>query len=383
MYYQGAVTLLLLAFFINLLLNLKSLRKLGCEAPNIPSLAPLVSILVPARNEAKNIANCLNSLRKQDYPNFEILVLDDNSRDGTSTVVEQIATKDSRVRLLQGEPLPQGWAGKPHACHQLSTEAKGEWLLFTDADTTHEPMALSSALSHALKNNLSLVSGWPLQLCTSPSQRIVVPAFIFLILSWMPLWWLRNRAIPRMTLTVGQFVFISTAEYWDIGGHEAVRSRILEDMWLGANAAHHGKRQEALDLSPMVSTRMYQGVGDLWEGFTKWVYSIARESPFGLASMVVAAICCFVAPFIWLLWHFLPTQAPMDWVWLIAVQISIVLLMRNAIDQRFQNPRLYIITHPISVSFLVLSCVYAGFRHAIGAGVRWKGRLYGPESHVG
>jgi chlorobactene glucosyltransferase len=383
MYYQGAITSLLIVFFINLLLNLKFLRKLGDEKTRIPHLVPLISILVPARNEADNIANCLDSLCQQDYPNFEVLVLDDNSYDDTSVIVERIAASDSRVRLLRGKCLPYGWAGKPFACHQLATAAKGEWLLFTDADTIHAPRALSSALRHALKNNLSLVSGWPLQLCTSPSQRVVVPAFIFLILSWLPLWWLRSRKLPRFALTVGQFVFISTQDYWDIGGHEAVKSRILEDMWLGANAVRHGKRQEALDLSPMVSTRMYQSVGDLWEGFTKWVYSVACLSPLGLTLMMVAAFCCFVAPFLWLLWHFLPTQAPMDWFLLIVVQTTIVLLMRNAIDQHFQHPRLYVISHPISISFLILSCIYAGIRHVRGAGVRWKGRLYGPESRVG
>ena len=383
MYYQGVIALLLVVFLVNLILNLKSLRKLGDEKTEIPQPAPLISILVPARNEADNIATCLDSLLRQDYPNFEVLVLDDESSDGTAAVVERIAAADPRVRLLSGKPLPHGWAGKPFACHQLAAEARGDWLLFTDADTVHAPLALRSALGHALANDLSLVSGWPLQLCDSPSQRIVIPVFIFIILSWMPLWWLQGSSQPRLTLTVGQFIFISTRDYWETGGHEVVKSQILDDMWLGYNVVSHGKRQEALDLSPMVSTRMYREIGDLWEGFTKWVYSIACFSPWGLVLLMAGGLCFFIAPFLWLLWHFLPTQAPFDWSLLIVVQVGIVMVMRSVIDQHFHHAKLYSVTHPMGVSFLLLSCIYAFVRHITGAGVRWKGRVYEPESRTG
>jgi len=383
MYYQGAIALLLVVFLINLILNLKSLKKLGDEKAEIPHPAPLISILVPARNEEANIATCLDSLRKQDYPNFEILVLDDNSSDDTAAVVERIAATDPRVRLLRGKALPHGWAGKPFACHQLAGEARGDWLLFTDADTVHAPLVLRSALSHALANNLSLVSGWPLQLCDSPSQRIVVPVFIFIILSWLPLWWLQGRSRPRLTLTVGQFIFMPAPDYWETGGHEAVKSQILDDMWLGFNVVSHGKRQEALDLSPLVSTRMYRGIGDLWEGFTKWVYSIACLSPWGLGALMAGGFCFFVAPFLWLLWHFLPAQAPFDWSLAIVVQVAVVMVMRSVIDQHFHHPRLYGLLHPLGISFMLLSCIYAFVRHITGAGIRWKGRVYAPESRAG
>ncbi|MHB1253047.1 MAG: glycosyltransferase family 2 protein, partial [Candidatus Humimicrobiaceae bacterium] len=100
---------------------------------------PLVSVLIPARNEEKNIRRILNSMIKQDYPNLEILVLDDGSTDETSQIVEKFAEKDSRVRLIKGGPLPKGWKGKCYACHQLSKVAKGEYFVFTDADTLHCP----------------------------------------------------------------------------------------------------------------------------------------------------------------------------------------------------------------------------------------------------
>ncbi|MFC2058126.1 glycosyltransferase family 2 protein, partial [Chloroflexota bacterium] len=210
MLYQGVIALLLIVFLANLIFNLRALRKLGVEKIDIPDPAPFISILVPARNETDNIATCINSLRSQEYTNFEIIVLDDNSSDDTAAIVKRIAAADPRVRLLNGKPLPHGWAGKTYACHQLATEAKGDWLLFTDADTVHAPTMLQSALSHAVKNNLSLISGWPLQQCVSPVQKIVIPIFIFILLSWMPLWLLQGARRPRFALTVGQFLFIPT-----------------------------------------------------------------------------------------------------------------------------------------------------------------------------
>jgi chlorobactene glucosyltransferase len=141
MIYQIIIAAGLVVFLLNLLLNLKSLRKPDRDSP-LPVPAPFVSVLIPARDEEANIEACLNSLRKQDYPSFEVLVLDDNSSDGTEGIVNRLAANDERIRLFRGKSLPEGWAGKPFACHQLAAEAKGEWLLFVDADTTHEPEML-------------------------------------------------------------------------------------------------------------------------------------------------------------------------------------------------------------------------------------------------
>ncbi|MFC2059432.1 glycosyltransferase, partial [Chloroflexota bacterium] len=170
--------------------------------------------------------------------------------------------------------------------------------------------------------------------------------------------------------------------YREIGGHEAVKSRIIEDMWLGFNMVRHGKRQEAMDLSPVVSTRMYQGLGELWDGFTKWVYSVVRLSPWGLFLLMAAGFCLFVAPFILLVWHLLPPQAPFGWLQLLIVQLMVIMLMRILVDHRFHHSRLYSVSHPVGISFMLLSCVYGAVRHLTGAGVRWKERLYKPGSEI-
>lgn len=383
MLYQSIVAICLFIFMVNLILNLRSLHGLGDENKELPKELPLISVLIPARNEDEDIIPCLKSLLKQDYPNYEILVLDDNSSDKTAQVIEQIAATDDRIRLLKGKLLPRGWAGKPFACHQLAAEARGSWLLFTDADTVHAPQMLRSALSYVHKNNLSLLSGFPLQHCVSFSQRVVVPAMYFIILTWLPLWWVQSRARPKPGLVIGQFIFVSAQAYREIGGHEAVKSRILEDVWLGVEMARHGKRQATVDLHPMVSCRMYEGVGELWEGFSKWTYSVSSLSPWALILMMVAGFSLFVFPFYWTVCYLLPiTTTPADWTKLILFQFAVVIFMRILVDQRFHYARLYSLSHPVGICFMLFSAAYGTVRRYTRAGVWWKERLYKPDSKI-
>ena len=381
MLYQGIIAFGLVIFMLNLTLNLRSLKTLRGD-DKAPEPAPLISVLIPARDEEVNIVTCLESLQKQGYPNFEILVLDDNSSDNTATIVEQIATKDSRIQLLRGKPLPKDWAGKPFACYQLAKQARGSWLLFVDADTTHAPYMLRSALAQALRLKSSLLSGFPRQLATSLPQKIAIPVLYFIILSWLPLWWLQRSREPRPSLAIGQFLLFPREEYWRIGGHEAVKSRILEDVWLGIEVSRCGGRQVAVDLSPAVSCNMYHNVGAMWEGFIKWVYSVLALSPPALAMMMVAAYFFFLLPFYSLWRELFVVVAPSSLRAVVISQVAMILLMRWLVDNRFKEPVVSIFLHPVGLSFLFLASFCAVFRRAAGAGVRWKERLYSRESNV-
>jgi chlorobactene glucosyltransferase len=381
MLYQIIIAVGLISFMLNLILNLRNLKTPRLES-EIPEEAPLISVLIPARDEEANIKICLESLQKQDYPNFEILVLDDNSSDDTAKVAAQIAASDKRIRLLRGKPLPKGWAGKPFACHQLAKKAKGSWLLFTDADTIHEPHALRSTLAMALKYDSSLLSGFPRQLTTSLPQKITIPVLYFVIMSWFPLWWLQRSGHPRPSLAIGQFLFFPTKEYWRIGGHTAVKAKILEDVWLGIEINRHGGRHVAVDLSPIVSCHMYTGMGAIWEGVSKWIYSVASLSKFALAGLLVAGYLFFLAPFYWLWNELFVAATPSDWRLLIILQVIVIVFMRWLVDKRFRESIISTVLHPLGFSFLIVTGLYAGSRQAVGAGVRWKERLYSKESSV-
>jgi len=381
MLYHLIIAAGLIIFLLNLILNLRSIRMLHNNG-EVPEPPPLVSVLIPARDEEKNIENCLESLRKQDYPNFEVIVLDDNSTDETADTVDRIATVDKRIRLVEGEPLPEGWAGKPFACHQLAKMAKGSWFLFVDADTTHAPHMLRSLLALALRLRPSLLSGFPRQLANSLPQKIAIPVLYFVILSWFPIWWLQRSKKPRPSLAIGQLLLFPAEEYWRIGGHEAVKSRILEDVWLGVEVNRHGGRQIAVDLSPVVSCHMYQSVGAMWEGFIKWIYSVASLSPIALVGLLVAGYLFFLAPFYWLWKDLFVAVTPSDWGHILVFQVALIIVMRWVVDNHFKEPVVSAPLHPIGFSFLILTVIYAGLRRTAGAGVHWKKRLYSRESSI-
>jgi chlorobactene glucosyltransferase len=381
MLYQVIVTVILLIFAANLVLNLRHLRRPDTGAP-VPANAPLVSVLVPARNEKLNIENCLRSLQKQDYPNFEIIVLDDNSKDNTGELVAALARSDPRITLMSGEPLPEGWAGKPHACFQLAKKARGEWLIFIDADVMVEPAMMKAAMDMALREKPALLSGFPRQLFSGFAQMMVIPLMYFITLTWTPLWLLARSKTPKAGVAIGQFLVFEKNAYWGIGGHEAVKSKIIEDVWLGMEICNKGGRHLSVDLSRIVSCNMYRGNREMWEGWSKWMYSVILLSPVGLGLMLVLACVFFIAPFLSAWYYGFQSQAFTGWHFLVIFQVVAVLCMRFLVDSKFKEPVYSGLLNPIAFSYLVAAAVSTIVKQAVGKGVRWKDRVYAPKSGI-
>jgi len=371
----------LVIFLLNLMMNLRSLRVPQVDAI-VPSPVPFVSILIPARNEEDNIGPCIECLRKQDYPNYEIVVVDDNSTDRTAVIAKEIAASDSRVRVIDGAPLPSGWSGKAFACHQLAMAARGEWLLFVDADTRHKPYMLRSVMALALEGKPSLLCGFPRQIATTLSQKVVIPVFYFLIMVWTPLWWLQRCDDSKPSVTIGQFFLFRSDEYWRIGGHEAVRSRVTEDIWLGAQVCRNGGQIMVVDLSPVVSCQMYGSLRSMWQGFAKNIYSVAAFSPYALFSLMAIAYIFFLAPFYWL-WNdiFLAASAS-EWRNLVIAQVLIILLMRYLLKRHFKESIFSTVLHPVGLSFFFVDSLWAFSRRVVGRGVQWKSREYGRKTGI-
>ncbi len=381
MLYQLIIAAGLVIFAINLYLNLRSLKRPSVNT-RLPDPAPLVSILVPARNEAANIKACLESLSHQDYPNIEILVLDDNSSDDTSDIVNRIVADDSRIRLFHGEPLAEGWAGKPFACQQLARHAHGDWLLFVDADTTHSPQMLRSIMGLCFELNPSLLSGFPRQISTSLPQKIAIPVLYFIIFSWLPLWVVQHMKNSRPSLAIGQFLLFRSDDYRRIGGHHSVKSRILEDVWLGVEITRSGGRHVVVDLSPVVSCNMYRNVKVMWEGFIRWMYSVASLSPAALIGMILAGIIFYLAPFYWLWRGLTGTVYTTLWQVVVISQLVIIFSMRWVLDNRFKEPIISSIAHPLGFSFLCVCACQAVYRMCAKIGISWKERIYNKDSCV-
>ena len=211
---------------------------------------------------------------------------------------------------------------------------------------------------------------------------MAIPVLYFVILSWLPLWWLQRSKEPKPSLAIGQLLLFPREEYWRIGGHKAVKARILEDVWLGVEVSRHGGRQVAVDLSSVVSCHMYQSIGAMWEGFIKWIYSVATLSPAALVGLMAAGYVFFLAPFYWLWNDLFVVATPTGWGPILTFQVAVIIVMRWLVDNHFKEPIVSTFLHPIGFSFLILTGLYAGLRRAAGAGVHWKKRLYSRESCV-
>jgi chlorobactene glucosyltransferase len=381
MLYQILIAAGLAVFFINLVLNLRSL-KVPSRRARVPRSAPLISVLIPARDEADNIGTCLESLQRQDYPNFEVLVLDDNSADDTAGIVSRLASADNRIKLITGHPLPKDWAGKPFACYQLAQQANGSWLLFVDADTVHAPHMLRSVLDTALKRKASLLSGFPRQLATSLPQMIAVPVIYFIIMSWAPLWLIHRLKSFHPSVAIGQFLLFPRDEYWRIGGHKVVQSRILDDIWMGIEMSRHKGRHVAIDLSSMVSCNMYPTVGSMWNGLVRCVYSITAISPVMLLMLMPLAALFYIGPFYWLWNGFFMTDTTLLWRGILVLQVTMIILMRWLVDNRFKEPPISAWLHLLGIGYIFVVVIYSFARWLVGAPVSWKERTYHEEESV-
>ncbi len=367
---------------INLAANLRTIRIPHKHMPPLHG-SPFVSILVPARNEEANIARCINTLRAQDYAHYEILVLDDESSDRTGEIVTAIATEDPRVRLLRGAPLREGWAGKPHACHQLSQSARGDYLLFTDADTAHAPHMLSTVLPLAQHSGASIVSGFPRQIVRTLREKAAIPIVYFLLISVLPLSLTRlGRSLPRSFMN-GQFILFPRPEYDRIGGHESVKARILEDMFLGFEVRKRGGLQLTLNLSSVVCCRMYRDRSSLWEGFVKWGYSFSAVWPKATPVAGICLLVVFSSPFISLaMVAFLALEQGARLLLITLLQALIILSGRLACDRALREPAVSSLLTPIGIAFFLLAMLYGTVLRLTGQEVRWKQRRYGGHSAV-
>jgi chlorobactene glucosyltransferase len=269
---QSLILAFLLAFLLITISNLRVMRRLGSYT--LPTATPRVSVLVPARNEEKNIRACVTDLLGQDYPNFELVVLDDNSTDGTSEILAGLARGDSRLRIIRGRPITDNWSGKNWACHQLAQAAAGELLLFTDADTRHHPSCLSDAVAAMLAEQADFISVLPGEEVVTWSEKAAVPFFTsFSFFSVFPLFLGQHRNVVPFAVANGQFLFFRRACYDTIGGFAAIAANAVDDTVMARRVASRGLRWRYLNGADRLSCRMYRNFREVVEGYSKNVFA--------------------------------------------------------------------------------------------------------------
>ncbi|MBV9391487.1 MAG: glycosyltransferase [Verrucomicrobia bacterium] len=343
---------------------------------------PLLSVLIPARNESYRIRPCLASLLNQDYKNFELIVLDDSSEDDTAKIVAAYAQINCRLSLISGQPLPDGWTGKSWACHQLSSRARGDLLLFTDADTIHSPGTLAAAVQRLQLSRADLLTIWPYQVTGTLSEKLVIPLLFVVAGSLLPHWLLAlcqrsprfasrlsRKWLASLGAANGQFLLFTRTSYFRIGGHRAVRDHLVEDVALArlvAEQTAQGMRLINCDGTRLIKCRMYRSFGQMWEGFTKNVRPVFEGNTFGFLVAILLQAIVFVFPFLAVALRPGPATS---------CEIAILYAIRIAAALRYGTSWLSVILHPIGYA-LALIIALNSLRQTSGHGVTWKGRLY-------
>ncbi len=360
--------------------RLRRSRSLDSESAIPLENPPLVSVIVPARNEAHNIARCVSSILSTTYPNIELIVVDDSSADETVAIAREAAAGDPRARVITSPPLPEGWFGKQWACATGAKVARGSVLQFTDADTVHSADLVTRSTNAMRDARAQLFSVAGRQELGGFWEKVIQPQ-IFTILSMR---YGGTESITEATsvsnkIANGQCIFVTHDSYDAIGGHGAVRSSVAEDLMLAQRFFAARKRVVLMLGVNQLSTRMYASLGEITRGWRKNVFAGGLDSvPFGRIGRTFFPLVLLLPPLMQLLpglvlilgalghvspeiilWAAISGVATLIWWLVVYITIS-------------ENP-LYALLYPLGAVVLLYIFVTAVIR---GRRVTWKGRTY-------
>jgi isopentenyl-diphosphate delta-isomerase type 1 len=351
-----------------------TLRNLGLyRKPNQPGTSgePSVSVCIPCRNEERNVAEIVGCVLKSQHRPIEILLYDDDSTDATGELVNNLSSAFLEVRTVQARPLPLGWCGKQHACHRLAAEARGEWILFLDADVRIEPDAIGSAIGFAHATGSALVSTFPRQKAGTLGELLIVPMMFYLLLGYLPFKRMRRTLSPAASAGCGQFMLANHDAYEKVGGHEAVKDSMHDGIKLPRAFRRNGFRTDIFDGSHLANVRMYTGFRQTWNGFAKNAYEGLGSA--GLLIFLTALhLVVHIAP-----WVLLPilvlSGAGASSIALCASAVGLQLLQRLALTIRFSHPASIAFMHPVSI-LLLTGVQWQSFALQLRSCRSWKGR---------
>ncbi len=359
----SAITLILVLVFSVSIYNLFTAPVIK-STKDLPNSDCLISVLVPARNEEKNIGKCIENLIKQDYPNSEILVLDDHSTDKTAETVKTYKDKNDKIRLIKGSALPEGWLGKNWACHQLSLQARGNYFLFIDADVRLNENTLSSVIEETNKSKAQMISVFSTQIIKSIGEWLIVPLMNWLLLAFLPLRLVYTSTNRSFSAANGQFMFWAKNTYLEIGGHQSVKDEVVEDMEFARMCKSKGIKIKTMLGGNLIFCRMYENLSDAIKGFSKNFFRGFNISPLTFLLVIIFFFVVFLLPFFIVFFNSL-----------YLIPVIIIFFIRGIIST-LSNQNIFFnsILHPFQIIFLL----FIGINSIIVSKYKkteWKGRL--------
>ncbi|MCX7821571.1 MAG: glycosyltransferase family 2 protein [Brevinematales bacterium] len=334
-----------------------------------PSSFPKISVLIPARNEEKNIERCINSLLSIDYPNYEIIVLNDNSFDKTEEILKKYEKFDN-FKYYNGKNLPSDWKGKPFACEQLLKYADGEICFFTDADTIHKKDTLSFLVGKMEEYNVDFISGFALQRALSFGERMIIPALYLISAIFLPLFLIPKVKNYFISFAIGQIIFVKKDKLLQIGGFQSVKDEVVEDIALAREIKRHGFKSIFLDLKDYVECRMYDGFRSGFKGISRVIFPAIGKNYLLLFSLIVFVFSSIIYPFFYFL---LNDKSVYSTLALYSILIFFLSWLITLSERKLGF--IPVILYPLFFINLIVMALYSAFKIGIGKGVVWKERF--------
>ncbi|MBX3747885.1 MAG: glycosyltransferase [Verrucomicrobiae bacterium] len=360
--------------------NLPLYRRLGRPTPATapaPASLPAISVLIPARNEAATIQSALESvLHAAGSAPLEVVVLDDHSTDATASLVRSASDRDPRIRLIQGQPLAEGWCGKQHACWQLANEARHDLLLFLDADVRLLPDALERLVRHMQQHpQIDLLSGVPHQQTVGLLERLLLPLIHFVLLGFLPMLAARRSRWPAFAAGCGQLFLARRTPYLASGGHRTIRTSLHDGVTLPRAFRNAGHFTDLFDATDIATCRMYRSASEVWQGLAKNATE-GMASPAAIVPWSILLLGGQVLP--WIVAGVASMGTDAFRLGILAILLSY--LPRILATLRFHQSALGALLHPVGILVLMAIQWVALFRQWRGQPMEWRGRSYPPSS---
>lgn len=387
----GMFWVIVFSWIVSVLLTLVGLARQKRLLPVRHSPAstdtPLVSILVPARNEQHRVLeNCIRSILAQDYPRFEVIAVNDRSTDSTGAILDALAKSDKRLRVIEGQDPPAGWLGKPYAMQQAFKHACGEWLLATDADMIFDNTALRTAMERTLDRNGDAMSLIPHFEAHSFWERVMIPTWAWVFLMFAVVYRISNPK-TQGAVGIGGFFLMRRTVLEGVGGYGALKDEVMEDVRLAERIKRSGARLFTEYAPDLVSTRMYSSFREMWECSTKnWFSGVKFSLPFALVCVLFMYLMAVVPPLVTLVTGSAIVVADRADLWILFIPaasswlLQIVILV--TISVRAKVHPVYALTAPLGLGLIYAMLFDSSVRISTGRGVTWKGRRIYESSGV-